>query len=136
MASCSLPGDAAQGPLLSKQTLLRAVTMHRLLPFLSALMLVLVLWTGSVAHAAEAIDCGEVTTSVVGHFEGDRDEVPADSDKATPHHHNACHGHCVAMSSSDDAALPLHASSGSVTEAVSDFRSGAGPGASLRPPIA
>ncbi len=110
--------------------------MRRFLPFISALMLVLVLWTGSAAHAAEAIDCGEVTTSEIGHFEGDRDEVPADSDKATPHHHNACHGHCVAMPTDDFRAALLHSAATALAEAAADFHSGSGPGATLRPPIA
>ena len=73
--------------------------MRRLLPLISAFMLVLVLWTGTSAHAAEAMDCAEVTTSEAGHFEGDGDEVPGDSDQATPHHHSACHGHCIAVPS-------------------------------------
>jgi len=110
--------------------------MRRFLPFISALLLVLVLWTGSAAHAAEAIGCVEVTSSAAGHFEGDRDEVPSDSDKATPHHHNACHGHCMATPYDDlQSPLPLTASI-TLTEAITDFHSGIGPGATLRPPIA
>lgn len=110
--------------------------MRRFLPFISAFMLMLVLWTSSAAHAAEAIDCAEVTTESVGHFEGDRDEVPADSDKATPHHHSACHGHCVAVSSSNDGSALQDMRATSPLGSVTDLHSGSGPGATLRPPIA
>lgn len=110
--------------------------MRRFLPFISALMLVLVLWTGSAAHAAEAIDCGDVTISEIGHFEGDRDEVPADSDNATLHHHSACHGHCVATPSEDLPASQPRSAGTTLVEATADFCPGSAPGATLRPPIA
>lgn len=110
--------------------------MRRFLPFISAMMLLLVLWTGSAAHAAEAIGCGELTTSETGHFEGDRDQVPSDGDKATPHHHSACHGHCVATPSNNRLATLPNLASSALTKAAADFHSGSGPGASLRPPIA
>lgn len=110
--------------------------MRRLLPFFSALMLVLVLWTGSAAHAAEAMDCGEVVASAAGHFEGDGDEVPADSDQGTSHHHNACHGHCVAVPSGAEPRDHQEGDAGPVNGATADLHLGSGPGAAIRPPIA
>lgn len=107
------------------------------LPLISAFMLVLMFWTGSAAHAAEALECGgETSAAAVGHYDGDRDQVPADDDKAAPHHHNACHGHCMAMPTADRASLPLHQNSNGLTETNRGLQSGSGPGTSLRPPIA
>lgn len=110
--------------------------MRRLLPLISAFMLVLVLWTGTSAHAAEAMDCAEVTTSAAGHFEGDGDEVPGDSDQATPHHHSACHGHCIAMPSGAESTDQHTADPGLLAGLVTDLRLGTGPSTAIRPPIA
>lgn len=110
--------------------------MRRLLALVSALMLVLVLWTGTGAHAAEAIDCGEVAESAAGHFEGDGDEVPSDEGKAAPHHHNACHGHCVAVPSGADAAELAIDESKLLTIARARYRGSLGPDTAIRPPIA
>lgn len=110
--------------------------MRRLLPLISAFMLVLVLWTGTAAHAAEAVECGETTVAAAGHFEGDGDEVPADSDKSTPHHHGVCHGHCAAVPA-DGHAADIGAPSGILQVlAPSNFLSGTPPDLALRPPIA
>lgn len=110
--------------------------MRRLLPLISALMLVLVLWTGSAAHAAEALDCGDVASSTAGHFEGDRDQVPADSDKATPHHHSACHGHCTAVPSGAESVELDENAAGLLEGAMKDVEPGTHPDMINRPPIA
>jgi len=110
--------------------------MRRLLPLISAFVLVLVLWTGTSAHAAEAMECAEVTTSASGHFEGDGDEVPSDSGQATPHHHSACHGHCIAMPSGLEPADQHAADRGYIAAVVTDLRLGTGPSTAIRPPIA
>lgn len=99
-------------------------------------MLLLVLWTGSAAHAAEVFSCAEVAASAGGHFDGDSDEVPADGDKATPHHHSACHGHCVGTPlEAKNGALPT-ARAANVIAATAAFHFGNDPGTALRPPIA
>jgi len=113
-----------------------ADAVRRLLPLVSALMLLLVLWTGSAAHAAEALDCGEAMAGAAEHYDGDRDEVPADSGKATPHHHNACHGHCMAVPTADQASLVSHREGGRLIDIRRNHLSGSGPDATLRPPIA
>ncbi len=111
--------------------------MHRLLPLFSALMLALMVWSGSAAHAIEVTKCGEVASGeVAGHFEGDGDEVPADAEKGVPHHHGTCHGHCVGVPTDAHAGNVVQmAGIGNRTAAV-PFRVGASPGAALRPPIA
>lgn len=70
--------------------------MRALLPLLACLMLVITSLT-SVAHASEASG-GEATSLELAawHSPGDADEVPADPDKDTPHHHTICHGHDLA----------------------------------------
>lgn len=110
--------------------------MRRILPFISSLMLILVLWTGSVAHAAEAMGCAEISSSATGHFDGDSDEVPSDGDKATPHHHSACHGHCVGAPLDTQKASQPRIASSSLIAAPTEFHSGNSPGTALRPPIA
>ena len=68
--------------------------MRALLPFLTCLMLVLTSFSG-IAHAADLAGGSIVGVEFTVHAAGDIDEVPADSDKNVPHHHNYCHGHDV-----------------------------------------
>ena len=110
--------------------------MRRLLPLVSAFMLVLVLWTGSAAHAAEAMECGTEAAASAGHYEGDGDEVPADGDSGTPHHHGVCHGHCVGVPADrEDRCEADHADAPNLAFQKS-FHSGTPPDTALRPPIA
>lgn len=109
--------------------------MRGLLPSIGAFLLVLMLWTGTV-HAAETFGCIEVTSESAGHFDGDRDQIPADSDKAVPHHHGGCHGHHVGIA--DETGLAGTASIDGMTLALRphDASAGAEPDTALRPPIA
>lgn len=70
--------------------------MHRWTSILGALLLVLMLWTGSSAHAAERFDCIPVTAEAVNHYDGDQDQVPPGPDQGVAHHHSGCSGHHVA----------------------------------------
>jgi hypothetical protein len=73
-----------------------AAAMRLLLPFIAALMLVITGMT-SVAHATEAPGGSAVGAELaIGHAPGDADEVPADADRDSPHHHSICHGHDLA----------------------------------------
>lgn len=110
--------------------------MRRLLPFFCLLMMALTPWSATAAQAAEAFECVEVSDSATGHFEGDADQVPADSDRGTTHHHAVCHGHCSAiadiavlgsrLADPPQRAIPFEA----------QLLSGSDPGELLRPPIA
>ena len=72
--------------------------MRRLLPLLACLMLVLTLWAGTGAHATESmLPIDSIAAAHGEHSAGDADEVPADSDRATPHHHGVCHGHDLSV---------------------------------------
>lgn len=75
--------------------MLRGASMRRLATFFSALMLVLVLWTGTTAHAAERLECVPVEMEVVGHYEWDEDQNPAGTENGIPHHHTGCSGHSL-----------------------------------------
>lgn len=111
--------------------------MRRLLPFLSCLMLVLSLWTGARAHAAETLTCGEVTElSASVHFEGDGDEVPADADMGVPHHHGSCHGHHVGLPDATQASRIVPVALALVGLSTTDGRGPAELDRTLRPPIA
>ena len=90
---------------------------------------------GSIAHAAETGGEPSSTTAWL-HVPGDADEVPADSDKNTPHHHDLCHGHDLATPiRACDAQRALCANEASIP--APDTLLAPAPGASpLRPPIA
>lgn len=71
--------------------------MGRLLRLFACIALTLSVGMGSLAHAVEPIGCIDVAQSLSGdHSTDDADQVPADAEKAYPHHHGGCHGHHVA----------------------------------------
>ncbi|URW75856.1 hypothetical protein M9980_01075 [Sphingomonas donggukensis] len=114
--------------------------MRKLLAIVARLMLVLTLWVGvqsSVAYAADVGVCATVVDgTTAGHAPGDSDEVPGDSDKATPHHHGAGHNHDLGVPARAWSAIGDHASA-----VPSGFASGTPPASiaprrDLRPPIA
>lgn len=111
--------------------------MRALLTLLVAVLMIGGLANGAAIHALELSSAGEVTeTTLWLHSAGDHDEVPADSDRNYPHHHNQCQGH--------DVAAPLKACAVPVPVRVPATQSpvpvamlAAGPPAALlRPPIA
>lgn len=110
--------------------------MRRLLPFFCLLMMALTAWSATAAQAAEAIQCIEVSGSVAGHFEGDSDQVPADSDKGTTHHHAVCHGHCSAIADTEAVGSPLSSTPQRARPLEAQLLCGSDPGQTLRPPIA
>lgn len=70
--------------------------MGRFLTLILMCLVSLSLMAGTVAHAAEPIGCLESEVAAdLGHTSGDRDQVPSDEGKATPHHHGGCHGHQI-----------------------------------------
>ncbi len=114
--------------------------MRKLLTLTASLMLVLTLWSGSqssVAYAAEMRGCVTVVAdNAPGHTPGDADEVPSDSDKATPHHHNLGHSHEIGVPAREwTAALMPPVIQPGVRAAVSPPTAFA-PHRDLRPPIA
>lgn len=66
-------------------------------------MLIASLTTASVTHAQEFSGNAMIECSGYVHSTGDADQSNGDSDKATPHHHGACHGSGVFMPALADA---------------------------------
>lgn len=109
--------------------------MHRWTSILGALLLVLMLWTGSPTHAAEQFGCIPATSEAANHYEGDRDQLP-DREQGAAHHHSGCNGHHVAApanAAAADVVLTLVLVPFAWREAG---RPGPGPDGQLRPPIA
>ncbi len=110
--------------------------MRRFLNLVGTLMLFVLVFTGTAAHAAEAVGCIEVSSNSAGHFEGDRDQVPADADKGAPHHHGGCSGHHVAVPATFDGAQIASGEEGRPALRAKRGLPGLEPGRALRPPIA
>ncbi len=95
------------------------------------------LTNGVLAHGLELSEFGGVTAATQWlHADGDNDQVPADSDKDSPHHHSICHGHEVgaAFRSCD---MPIATVRTIALKPGEDRPLSAGPPAQdLRPPIA
>ncbi len=114
--------------------------MRKLVASIASLMLVLTLWSGfqsSVAYAAEMRGCVTVVAdNAPGHTPGDADEVPSDSDKATPHHHNFSHNHDLGVPVSDWLALPFIFAPSRIAVAPGTPPAAFAATRALRPPIA
>lgn len=110
--------------------------MASLKTFFGALALVLMLWTGGVAHAAEPIDCIPATTQSAGHYEGDGDQRPSDRDQGVTHHHTGCSGHQLAAPAEQPAVNLHYPSAGVLLQGRPAVLNGHDPDRQLRPPIA
>lgn len=110
--------------------------MNRWVRLLGALMLVLMLWTAGPARAADVINAVPVAANVLGHFEGDKDEVPSDEHTGVTHHHSACGEHQIAAWSDVPGAAEIHFSAESVEVLSESLPPNREPDAQLRPPIA
>lgn len=112
-------------------------SMRRLLPFFGCLTLLLLMWTGGMAHAAEALGCASSPVAETSlHFEGDGDEVPADSDSPVPHHHGGCHGHHAHLVPGTTSDRVASVTEMTIAPATSRGFVGTEPDRTLRPPIA
>ncbi len=110
--------------------------MNRWTTIVGALMLLLMLWTGGLAHAAEQASCIPATAESAGHFEGDGDEAPSDSGQGTMHHHTGCSGHQIAASAEGPGvSLPRFSKSLRFPRRQAGLHSH-DPDGQLRPPIA
>lgn len=108
----------------------------RLWTMLGALMLVLLLWTGGMAHAAERVDCIPASESSIVQHGSDRDEIPAGPEQGAAHHHSGCSGHHLvapAVVTTVNVPLPARDVPFAWREAGVPGRD---PDSLLRPPIA
>ena len=110
--------------------------MRRLLTLVGTLMLVVLVWTSTAAHAAEAFGCAEISADSIGHFDGDGDQVPADADKGVPHHHGGCSGHHVGVPATLDAVQPATGEEAAPGGGAKWGLPSLEPDRALRPPIA
>lgn len=129
-ANSNMPHFHAAAALLVTRSMLRWTNI------VGALLLVLMIWTGASAHAAERFDCVPVTEQAAGHFEGDRDEVPSDPDRGVAHHHSGCGGHHVAGPGQYPAFSLNQRSTNAVVPRQDADHPGREPDGQLRPPIA
>ena len=114
--------------------------MRKLVASIASLMLVLTLWSGfqsSVAYASEVSGCVTIVDGEsAGHTPGDADEVPGDSDKATPHHHNFNHSHELGIPAREWAGVAFFRVAAPTSIAQTSPPASFAPPRDLRPPIA
>lgn len=100
-------------------------------------MIALTLGLGTVAHATEPLVGIDAKLAVeLGHSPTDGDEVPADHDKAFPHHHADCHGHQFAKADAADAQPQFLSLDANPVISISTMTVLARGSPDLRPPIA
>lgn len=100
-------------------------------------MVTMSLFSASMAHANEELTCVDSSSAqVLGHVEGDSDQVPADSDKGYPHHHGSCHGHQVTPQYDSDVPVVSLAAQALPAPAKSYLLPAATADPALRPPQA
>lgn len=99
-----------------------------------AVMLVLMLWTGGAAHAAEQFSCIPAGAEATIHFDGDRDQQSSQNGEDVAHHHS-CNGHQIAAAG-DSAGLMVLAGRDTFGRRIDRYVLGQGPSEQLRPPIA
>lgn len=110
--------------------------MNRWTHLIGALMLVLMLWTGGAAHAADQDPIVPVTVEATRHFDGDGDQSPSDKHQRTAHHHAGCGDHQVAARDDGSAVtVAMRVDSQPVVRRDAPARS-RNPDNHLRPPIA
>ena len=109
--------------------------MLRLINLLTALLLVLMVWTGTAAQASERIDCNPVCELAADGIGSDRDEVPLDPDKSVAHQHTGC-GHHIAGPILDIVPGPQVRARIVVLARQDAGHPGRQPDSDLRPPIA
>lgn len=82
--------------------------MGRFLALVLTCLVSLSLVAGTAVHATEPVACiGSEVAAELGHVEGDRDEVPSDAGKATPHHHGGCQGHQIGEAVREESSPQL-----------------------------
>jgi hypothetical protein len=109
--------------------------MHRWKSLLGMLMLVLMIWAGTSAHAAERTDAVAVTAEI-GHYEGDGDQVPADQHEGVAHHHAPCADQHVGALGTEPSAYAVSGARSALLPERQSNAPGREPEADLRPPIA
>lgn len=108
--------------------------MRMIVASLAACMLLLSLMGGTAANAS-APHCGSVPAESVGHFDGDRDQVPSCPAKSSVHHHAPC-AHSVAVPTPEVQATHAGRDGRTFFQRSVVAPPGRSPPSLLRPPIA
>lgn len=132
-------GARAQGSTLTSGAG-RAIgpVVRRLLALLTMIAFAVSLAAGTGARASQPIPCATAEQASAGelHYEGDADEVAADEDGASPHHHGVGHDHGVGLAHSIRAVGSAAASGPRLVPGLENGTLGAGADPALRPPTA
>ena len=110
--------------------------MLRWTSIIGTFMLVLMVWTGGMARAAEPIACVPTTSAIACHVEGNNDKAPSGQEQGLGRCHTGCSGHQLSVPA-DNGAMDLELST--LVMPATRHEAGVpghGPGAALRPPIA
>lgn len=111
--------------------------MRGLLSFCAAVMILLSMGMGTLAHATEALGCVEDETSLsISAADMHGDLQPGDAYNGLPHHHGGCHGHHVGTAGSRVAFDGTAATRDRLTIPPVQRLSAVEPARTLRPPIA
>lgn len=109
--------------------------MSRWTSILTAILLVLTLWAGGPANAAEQFACNSAVTAAADYDGGTQDQSPMSPDNCATHSHGGCASHHLAAPASAplmELALQETARFGWHQVGVA----GHSPDSELRPPIA
>ena len=106
-----------------------------LLRNLSMLILVFAVLVSAPLNASEQELCIPTDTELVGHYDGDGDEVPPESKQHATHHHGSCAGHQVFGSPSLSLMITVAETRMLFPKLPNNLRD-LGPQDLLRPPIA
>lgn len=110
--------------------------MERLKAILSTLVLALLLWSGSAAHAVEPAPCATRSSGVAKVSVERGDAEPAGTAKKAVQSHGACHGHCTAVMAGASDRVSDNERTAPASWIGTSFDAGADPGRTIRPPIA
>lgn len=103
---------------------------------IGAMLLVLMLWTGTAAHAAEAAECSPAALEISIHLDHGSN-LPSDDRESRPDHlHLGCGGHYLATPAQEESHLARPAAVVAVFGGQAFWLAGDGPALTLRPPIA
>lgn len=103
---------------------------------IGAMLLVLILWTGATAHAAEAAECSPAALESPVHFDSSKETPSEDRESRAVHLHLGCGGHCLATHVVQESNLAGSAAAVAVFGCQAFWLAGDGPALTLRPPIA
>lgn len=111
-------------------------SMRRWVSMIGSMLLVLMLWTGATAHAAETTECSPATLESPIHLDSSKDSPSDERESRAVHVHFGCGGHCLATRVEEAPDLAGSTAIVAVFGGQAFGLAGDGPALTLRPPIA